>query len=145
VNAAIAYNVWQYHEATGDMEFLAYYGAEMLVEIARFWASIATYHFEHDRYEIRGVIGPDEFHTGYPDAEEPGLNNNAYTNVMAAWVLRCASGVLELLDEERRDKLRGGAGDRQTRSSSAGTRSAARCSCPFTATGSSASSRATRS
>jgi trehalose/maltose hydrolase-like predicted phosphorylase len=106
VNAAIAYNVWQYHQATGDMEFLSYYGAEMLVEIARFWASLASYHSDHDRYEIRGVMGPDEFHTGYPDAEEPGLDNNAYTNVMAAWVLRCASGVLELLDEERRDKLR---------------------------------------
>jgi alpha,alpha-trehalase len=56
----------------------------MLVEIARFWASIATYHAEHDRYEIRGVMGPDEFHTRYPDAAEPGLDNNAYTNVMAA-------------------------------------------------------------
>jgi trehalose/maltose hydrolase-like predicted phosphorylase len=106
VNAAIAYNVWQYHQATGDIEFLAYYGAEMLVEIGRFWASLASYDAGRDRYEIRGVMGPDEFHTGYPDADEPGLNNNAYTNVMAAWVLRCASGVLELLDEERRDKLR---------------------------------------
>jgi trehalose/maltose hydrolase-like predicted phosphorylase len=106
VSAAIAYNVWQYHQATGDIEFLSYYGAEMLVEIARFWASLASYHSDRDRYEIRGVMGPDEFHTGYPDAAEPGLDNNAYTNVMAAWVLRCASGVLEQLDEERRDRLR---------------------------------------
>jgi trehalose/maltose hydrolase-like predicted phosphorylase len=105
VNAAIAYNIWRYHEATEDMEFLSSYGAEMLVEIARFWASIATYQFDHDRYEIRGVIGPDEFHTRYPDAERAGLDNNAYTNVMAAWVLRCACGVLDLLDEERRQRL----------------------------------------
>jgi trehalose/maltose hydrolase-like predicted phosphorylase len=106
VNAAIAYNFWRYHEATGDMQFLSYYSAEVLVEIARFWASIATYQFDHDCYEIRGVMGPDEFHTRYPDSEEQGLNNNAYTNVMAAWVLRCACGVLQLLDEERRDKLK---------------------------------------
>jgi trehalose/maltose hydrolase-like predicted phosphorylase len=106
VNAAIAYNVWRYQEATGDREFLAHHGAEMLVEIARFWASLASYQFDHDRYEIRGVMGPDEFHTRYPGEEEPGLNNNAYTNVMAAWVLRCASSALELLDEERREKLR---------------------------------------
>jgi trehalose/maltose hydrolase-like predicted phosphorylase len=106
VNAAVAYNVWRYHEATGDTQFLSYYGAEILVEIARFWASIATYQFGHDRYEIRNVMGPDEFHTGYPDAEEPGLNNNAYTNLMAAWVLRCAAGMLELLDQERRRKLK---------------------------------------
>jgi trehalose/maltose hydrolase-like predicted phosphorylase len=105
VNAAIAYNVWRYFEATGDIEFLASHGAEMLVEIARFWASLASYRFDHDRYEIRGVIGPDEFHTHYPGAETPGVDNNAYTNVMAAWVLRCASGVLELLDEERRAML----------------------------------------
>ena len=106
VNAAIAYNVWQYHQATNDLEFLSYYGAEILLEIARFWASIATYNGERDRYEILGVMGPDEFHTSYPDREEPGLNNNAYTNVMAAWVLRCASGVLQLLDEKRRQELR---------------------------------------
>jgi hypothetical protein len=71
-------------------EFLAYYGAEMLLEIARFWASIAPFDAARDRYEIHGVVGPDEFHTRYPDSDEPGLNNNAYTNVMAAWVLRCA-------------------------------------------------------
>jgi trehalose/maltose hydrolase-like predicted phosphorylase len=106
VNAAIAYNVWRYHEATDDHEFLAAYGAEMLVEIARFWASIATHSAERDRYEIRNVIGPDEFHTRYPGADEPGVHNNAYTNVMAAWVLRCAAGVLALLDEERRSMLR---------------------------------------
>jgi alpha,alpha-trehalase len=106
VSAAIAYNVWQYHQATGDTEFLSYYGAELLVEIARFWASIARYQLADDRYEIHGVMGPDEFHTRYPDAAEPGLNNNAYTNVMAAWVLRCAGHVLELLDEERRGRLR---------------------------------------
>jgi trehalose/maltose hydrolase-like predicted phosphorylase len=105
VNAAIAYNVWRYYEATGDIEFLASHGAELLVEIARFWSSIASYQFDHDRFEIRGVMGPDEFHTRYPGAEEPGLDNNAYTNVMAAWVLRCASRVLKLLDEERRTRL----------------------------------------
>jgi trehalose/maltose hydrolase-like predicted phosphorylase len=106
VNAAIAYNVWRYHEATGDMEFLAQHGAEILVEIARFWASIASYQSERDCYEIRGVMGPDEFHTRYPGADRPGLNNNAYTNVMAAWVLRCARAALELLDDERRNRLR---------------------------------------
>jgi trehalose/maltose hydrolase-like predicted phosphorylase len=105
VNAAIAYNVWQYYQATEDTEFLAYYGAEMLLEIARFWASITTYNGKRERYEIRGVMGPDEFHTQYPDCEKPGLNNNAYTNVMAVWVLHRASQVLTLLDEKRRKEL----------------------------------------
>ncbi|EQD49391.1 Glycoside hydrolase family 65, central catalytic domain protein, partial [mine drainage metagenome] len=57
------------------------------------------------RYEIRGVMGPDEFHDGYPDATTPGLNNNAYTNIMAVWVLCRALEVLELLSEVRRAEL----------------------------------------
>ena len=36
VNAAIAYNIWQYYPVTRDRDFLAHYGAEMLLEIARF-------------------------------------------------------------------------------------------------------------
>ena len=39
-------------------------------------------------------MGPDEFHEGYPGSPTPGLNNNAYTNIMAAWVLRRALEVL---------------------------------------------------
>ena len=42
INAAIAYDIWLYHQATNDVEFLAFYGAEMFIEIARFWASIAV-------------------------------------------------------------------------------------------------------
>jgi trehalose/maltose hydrolase-like predicted phosphorylase len=47
-------------------------------------------------------MGPDEYHTHYPDAkeDEPGLNNNAYTNVMAVWVIQHALDLLELLDDE---------------------------------------------
>ena len=105
VNAAIAYNVWRYYEATEDREFLAFYGAEMLFEIARFWASIAAFNPERGRYEIRGVMGPDEFHDRYPWAEAPGLDNNAYTNVMAAWVLLRALDARTLLDPERRAEL----------------------------------------
>jgi len=105
VNAAIAYNVWQYFEATGDMEFLSFYGAEMIVEIARFWASMAKFHPQRSRYEIHNVVGPDEFHTTYPDSESHGLRNNAYTNVLAAWVLRCAGWALERLAADRRAEL----------------------------------------
>jgi trehalose/maltose hydrolase-like predicted phosphorylase len=105
VNIAIAYNVWQYYQVTGDLAFLEAYGAEMLLEIARFWASIATYDHGTDHYEIRGVMGPDEYHDGYPGRDEPGLDNNAYTNVMAAWVLCRALETLELLPDHRRTEL----------------------------------------
>jgi alpha,alpha-trehalase len=108
ISAAIAYNVWYYYEVTDDHEFLYFYGAELLLEIARFWASIATYDESLDRYEIKGVMGPDEFHTAYPDADpetEGGLDNNAYTNVMAAWVLVRALDVLDELPDDRRRQL----------------------------------------
>ncbi len=105
VNAAIAYNVWQYVEVTDDREFLATYGAEMILEIARLWASLATYNDDHQRYEILRVMGPDEYHDALPDAEQPGLDNNTYTSVMAAWTLDCAEQVLEMVQEERRDEL----------------------------------------
>jgi alpha,alpha-trehalase len=109
IGAAIAHNVWHYHQVTDDHDFLYFYGAELILEIARFWASIAQYNPELDRYEIRGVIGPDEYHTAYSDAdpeEEGGLDNNAYTNVMAAWVLERARDVLDMLPENRCRKLR---------------------------------------
>ena len=105
VGSAIAYNVWQYYQVTQDLEFLEFYGAELILEIARFWASVARFNEARQRYEIRGVMGPDEFHEGYPDAPGRGLANNAYTNVMAAWVLWRALEVLELLSAVRRAEL----------------------------------------
>ncbi len=105
VGSAIAFNVWQYFQVTRDVEFLHSYGAELILDIARFWSSIASYNDERGRYEIRGVLGPDEFHDGYPDSATPGLNNNAYTNIMAVWVLCRALEVLDLLSEVRRAEL----------------------------------------
>jgi trehalose/maltose hydrolase-like predicted phosphorylase len=101
VGAAIAYNVWRYHQATGDTECLYSYGAELLFEIARFWASAAQWNEARGRYDIRGVMGPDEFHDRYPGREAPGLDNNAYTNVMAAWCLARALDLFEVLPDER--------------------------------------------
>lgn len=105
VNAAIAYNVWQYYQTAGDTEFMATYGAEMILEIARFLASITSYNRELGRYEILGVMGPDEYHDKYPDSEKPGLDNNAYTNVMSVWTLRTAVEALEILQPKRRSDL----------------------------------------
>jgi trehalose/maltose hydrolase-like predicted phosphorylase len=102
---AVAFTTWHYFEATGDLGFLQDEGAEMILDIARYWAALATYDPDLDRYVIRGVMGPDEFHTGYPGAEDEGLDNNAYTNVMAVWVLRRALEVLEALPVRRRVEL----------------------------------------
>ncbi|MFE2960055.1 trehalose-phosphatase [Nocardia tengchongensis] len=105
IGSAIACTVWQYYQATGDIEFLTDYGAELLVEIARYWASLADYDPRHDRYHLRGVIGPDEFHTGSPGAPGSGVDDNAYTNVMAVWTLLRAQEALERLTPRSRAEL----------------------------------------
>jgi len=115
VNAAIAYNLWQYFQVTGDMEFLSFYGAEMFLEIVRFWASLASFNASLGRYEILGVMGPDEYHDAYPGAERAGLDNNAYTNIMAVWMLTHALELLDTLAEAERREVseRIGLGDEE--------------------------------
>ncbi|MCE7056419.1 glycoside hydrolase family 65 protein [Algoriphagus sp. AGSA1] len=105
VNSAIAYNIWNYFLTTGDRKFLSFFGAEMFLSIAAFWASMVIYNAEEDRYEIHGIVGPDEYHTAYPGSEEPGLKNNAYTNVMTAWVMQKALEILEIIDTRRKEEL----------------------------------------
>jgi alpha,alpha-trehalase len=105
INIAVAYNTWQYYQTTADVNFLSHGGAEMMVEISRLMTSLATYDRATDRYEILGVMGPDEYHDAYPDADEPGLGNNAYTNVMAAWILCRTTEALDLIPAFRRDEL----------------------------------------
>jgi trehalose/maltose hydrolase-like predicted phosphorylase len=106
VNAAIFYNVWHYARTTGDLAFLREYGAEMMLEITRFWASIAHFNPGRERYEIHGVMGPDEFHEKDPDAAQGGLRNNAYTNVMVAWLCDVACQLVTLLPASRTEALR---------------------------------------
>ncbi|MFC2099251.1 glycoside hydrolase family 65 protein [Candidatus Bipolaricaulota bacterium] len=104
VSAAVAVNVWAYVEQTNDRMFLAEYGAELLAEIARFWASMAN-EGKDGRFEIVGVMGPDEFHEAYPDEKEGGLRNNAYTNVMASWCIEKALLALDRLDAHTRSAV----------------------------------------
>jgi trehalose/maltose hydrolase-like predicted phosphorylase len=88
ISADVAYAVWQYWQATRDVEFLLNAGAEILLETARFWATRAA--LEDDgAYHIRGAIGPDEYHESVDD--------NAYTNGMAAWNLDRGLMVASLL------------------------------------------------
>ncbi len=106
IGIAVAYNAWQFFQVTGDLAYLIDYGAELIAEIARFWVSRTTYDEASDRYSIRGVIGPDEFHSGYPDRPYEGIDNNAYTNVMAVWVILRALDAIKMLPLPNRIDLR---------------------------------------
>ncbi|MCF3932178.1 glycoside hydrolase family 65 protein [Acuticoccus sp. M5D2P5] len=108
VGLAIAHNVWRYYEATNDLDFMIEGGAEMLIEISRFFASLAKHDPETGRYHIRGVMGPDEFHTAYPDRDDEtdqGIDDNAYTNVLCSWVLTRTVDAVADLPERRKRQL----------------------------------------
>lgn len=92
ITADIAYAVWQYWQATGDDDFFSDFGAEIMMETARFWASRGV--IESDgKYHIRHVIGPDEYHENVDD--------NAYTNLLAACNLRRGAESAEWLQQTR--------------------------------------------
>ena len=105
VNIAIAYNIWTYYQITGDLDFLTFYGVEIMTKISRYFASLANYNKVRGRYEIHGVMGPDEYHDAYPGAIKPGLSNNAYTNVMVVWVFLKTLEALKMIPEERQSAL----------------------------------------
>ncbi|XCP85238.1 glycosyl hydrolase family 65 protein [Roseburia hominis] len=96
VTAAVAYGIANYVKITGDVGFLYGRGAEILMETARFWASRLQYVEEKDRYEIRQVTGPDEWH-------EP-VDNNLYTNYLARWNLRYCLELARVMRETCPDK-----------------------------------------
>ena len=105
INGAVAYNIVKYYEATNDREYLENYGAEIILDIARFWVSMLQFNHAKNRYEILGVVGPDEFHTKYPDSDKIGIDNNAYTNVLASWSIRKAVELLNSLTAPRKEEL----------------------------------------
>jgi HAD superfamily hydrolase (TIGR01509 family) len=101
VGLAVAVSVWQYCQATGDLAWLAERGAELMIEVARLFTALASYDPDDDRFHIAGVMGPDEYHDGYPDAPGRGLRDSAYTNVLTAWVCQQTEEALTVLEGQR--------------------------------------------
>ena len=79
-NGAIAYAIYNYENYTGDTEYTVNFGLEVLIGIARFWASRVHYSEYSGKYMMHGVTGPNEY--------ENNVNNNWYTNYLACWCLR---------------------------------------------------------
>ena len=94
VSAAVAYGIYNYTRITNDLEFFYNKGIYILIETARFWASRCEYVEKEDRYEIRKVTGPDEWH-------EP-VDNNVYTNYLARWNLLYVKRKLDELKADNR-------------------------------------------
>lgn len=88
-STAVSYGIWHYVHLTDDKAFLYRYGAEMLLQIARFQATRVGFSEKIGKYGFFGVMGPDEFHMM--------VNNNAYTNYMGMRALRYAADVLDAM------------------------------------------------
>lgn len=79
-NGAIAYAIYDYVRYTGDEQYLAEFGLEVLIAISRFWSQRVNWSAAKQQYVMLGVTGPNEY--------ENNVNNNWYTNYIAAWTLR---------------------------------------------------------
>lgn len=95
VTADIVYALDQYFEATKDRTFMEQYGYEIAFEVARFWASCARWNKEHTKYGIYDIIGPDEY--------TEHVDNNAYTNYMAAYCVRTAKRYAEDIRDKKKE------------------------------------------
>nr|WP_287410959.1 beta-phosphoglucomutase family hydrolase [Pseudodesulfovibrio sp.] len=105
VSIAVFVNTWRYISCTNDKRFLTDYGAEMMLDIARFWGGIATFEESTSKYHIEGIMGPDEFHEALPGSDEQGVRDNAYTNILVVWLLEKSLEILEQLPLKVREKM----------------------------------------
>jgi beta-phosphoglucomutase family hydrolase len=105
ISIAVAYNVWIYYNITADIEFIHKYGAELFLDICRFWASKTMFNEKTSRFSIDKVMGPDEFHESLPGSKEGGLKDNAYTNIMVVWLFSKAFEIMHAMDPKRKQEV----------------------------------------
>ena len=96
-NGAIAFAIFNYIRHTGDEDYMADYGLEVLIGISRFWSQRASYSENLKKFVILGVTGPNEY--------ENNVNNNWYTNKLAIWTLSYTLNNIRLLEKDNPAKL----------------------------------------
>jgi maltose phosphorylase len=95
-NGAIAYAIYNYIRYTGDTQYLADYGLEVLIAIARFWSQRVSWSDDKQQYVMLGVTGPNEY--------ENNVNNNWYTSTIATWCMQYAMDVAEKVKATDKEK-----------------------------------------
>ena len=86
-NSIIAYAIMLYTTMTGNKEYVAHYGLEVLIAISRFWSQRVSFSQPKQKYVILGVTGPNEY--------ENNVDNNWYTNYSC---IQCLNVTLEYLE-----------------------------------------------
>lgn len=99
ITADVAFAAWRYWQVTGDDDFWMNYGCELVIAAALYWATRAQWSQERQRWELTGVIGPDEY--------SEDASNNAYTNLMAGWTMDTALELLKnsVMTKEKKEQL----------------------------------------
>jgi len=97
-NGAIAHAIFDYVSYTGDESYLTGEGLDVLCGIARFWAGRVHFNGRLQKYMIHGVTGPNEY--------ENNVNNNWYTNRIAAWCLDYFVHACTRAGDKRLEELR---------------------------------------
>ncbi len=95
-NGAIAFAIYDYIRYTGDESYLAEYGLEVLLGIARFWSQRFQYSADKQAYVMLGVTGPNEY--------ENNVHNNWYTNYIARWCIQYCKNVIIELKQHNADR-----------------------------------------
>ncbi|XP_074086767.1 protein-glucosylgalactosylhydroxylysine glucosidase [Macrotis lagotis] len=84
VNGAVMLAFQFYYHITQDEQLFQEAGGwDVVRAVADFWCSRVTWSAEEQSYHLRGVMPPDEYHSG--------VNNSVYTNVIAQTSLRFAA------------------------------------------------------
>lgn len=91
-NGAIAYAIYNYINYTGDKEYLAPYGFQVLLGISRFWSQRVNWSEDRQKFVMLGVTGPNEY--------ENNVNNNFHTSYMAVWTLKYTLDAIDYLKKD---------------------------------------------
>ena len=91
-NGAIAYAIYNYINYTGNKDYLAPYGFEVLLALSRFWSQRISWSEEKKKFVMLGVTGPNEY--------ENNVNNNFHTSYMAVWTLKYTLEAIVYLKKE---------------------------------------------
>jgi maltose phosphorylase len=93
-NGAIAYAMFNYIKHTGDDDYLVQCGLEILIALSRFWSQRISFSEHKKKYVMLGVTGPNEY--------ENNVNNNWYTNKLAAWTLQKTIETIRFVKEKNK-------------------------------------------
>jgi beta-phosphoglucomutase len=98
ISADIVYASWYYWQATCDDTWMRDYGSEIVLDTAVFWMSRVEWSTRYEHYELREVVGADEYHEH--------VNNNAFTNRLMQWHLEKAIYIYDWLKQHHPDRLK---------------------------------------